>query len=109
MKDKDGAVSEEKSAIFRKGYHSFLTILRSVYPNITILAVAAYPEWIQKNVKQIVDEEQQNGNKDIYYTHFDDFPDGKVAYGHPTVESHKKIADQIIKAMDQLKIFSDKK
>ena len=109
LKDKDGAVSEEKSAIFRKGYHNFLTTLRTVYPKITILAIAAYPEWIQKNVKQVVDEEQQSGHKDIYYTHFDDFPDGKVAYGHPTVESHKKIADQIIKAMDQLKIFSDKK
>jgi hypothetical protein len=108
LKAKDGTVPEAKSAVFRKGYHDFITTLRSVYPHVTILAVAAYPDWIQKNVKQIVDEELQNGKKDIYYTHFDDFPDGKVAYGHPTVESHKKIADQIIKAMDQLKIFSEK-
>lgn len=108
LKGKDGIVPEAKSAVFRKGYHDFIATLRSVYPHVTILAVAAYPDWIQKNVKQIVDEELQNGKKDIYYTHFDDFPDGKVAYGHPTVESHKKIADQIIKAMDQLKIFSEK-
>jgi hypothetical protein len=109
LKEKDGTVSEEKTAIFRKGYHDFITIVRTVYPGVTILAVAAYPEWIQKNVKQIADEEKKSGNNNIYYTHFDDFPDGKVAYGHPTVESHKKIADQIIKAIDQLKIFSDKK
>jgi GDSL-like Lipase/Acylhydrolase. len=106
LKDKDGTVTEGKSTMFRKGYHNFLTTLRSVYPNITILAVAAYPEWIQKNVKQVVDEEQQRGNKDVDYTHFDDFPDGKVANGHPTVESHKKIADQIIDAMEKNKIFS---
>ena len=109
LKEKDGTVTEEKSAIFRKGYHDFIKTVRTVYPGVTILAVAAYPEWIQENVKQIVDEERQNVHKNIYYTHFDDFPDGKVANGHPTVASHKKIADQIIKAIDQLKIFSDKK
>lgn len=107
LKEKDGVVTEAKSAFFRNGYHDFLATLRSVYPKVIILAVAAYPDWIQKNVKQIVEEERQNGNKDIFFTHFDDFPNGKVANGHPTVESHKKIAGQIIKAIDQLKIFSD--
>jgi hypothetical protein len=108
LKEKDGTVTEEKSAVFRKEYHDFITTVRTIYPGVTILAVAAYPEWIQKNVQQIVDEERQNGNKDIYYTHFDDFPDGYVANGHPTVETHRKISDQLIHAMDQLKIFGDK-
>jgi hypothetical protein len=80
-----------------------------VYPGVKIVAVAAFPEWIKKNVQQVVKEETQSDRNDVFYAHFDDFPDGKVAYGHPTVESHKKIADQIIHAMDQLKIFSDKK
>jgi len=105
LKEKDGTVIEEKSAVFRKGYHNFLTTLRLLYPGTTILAVAAYPEWIQNNVKQIVDEEQQNGNKDIYYTHFDDFPGGYVANGHPTVATHQKIAGQVIDAINKYKIF----
>jgi Carbohydrate esterase 2 N-terminal len=108
LKDKDGNVSEEKSTMFRKGYHDFLATLRSVYPHITILAVAAYPEWIQKNVKQVVDEEQQSGNKDIHYTHFDNFPGGYVAYGHPTVATHAKIAGQIIQSIEANKIFAEK-
>ncbi len=99
LKEKDGSITEEKSVLFRKKYHDFIATLRAVYPGTAILAVAAYPDWIQKNVKQIVDEENQGGNKNIYYTRFNDFPDGKVAYGHPTVESHKKIADQIIVAI----------
>jgi hypothetical protein len=107
LKEKDGTVSEEKSAMFRKGYHDFLSTLRIVYPCATILAVAPFPEWAQNNIKIAVDEEQKCGNKNIYYTHFDDFPDGKVANGHPTVESHKKIADQIICAIDQMNIFSN--
>jgi hypothetical protein len=106
LKEQDGTVTREKSGVFRKGYHDFLTTLRTVYPGTTILAVAAYPEWIQTNVKQIVDEEQKSGNKDVYYTHFDDYPGGYVANGHPTVETHQKIAVQIIDAIDKNKIFS---
>jgi hypothetical protein len=105
LKEKDGTVTEEKSFIFRKGYHSFLTILRTLYPGTTILAVASFPEWIQKNVKKIVDEEKQSGHNDIDYTHFDEFPGGYVA-GHPTVETHQKIANQIIDAIEMNKIFS---
>jgi hypothetical protein len=105
LKEKDGTVTEEKSALFRNGYHDFIATLRNVYPGTTILAVAEYPEWIQNNVKRIVFEEQRNGNKDIYYTHFDDFPDGKVANGHPTVKSHQIIADQIINAIEKNNIF----
>jgi len=105
LKDKDGTVTEQKSVLFRKGYHDFITTVRTVYPGVILLAVAAYPDWIQKNVKQIVDEEQQSGNNNIFYTYFDDFPDGKVAYGHPTVDSHQKIANQIIGAIEKDQIF----
>ncbi len=106
LKEKDGTVTEEKSAVFRKGYRDFLMTLRTAYPGTAILAVAAYPEWIQNNVKQIVDEEQQSGRKDIFYAHFDDFPGGYVANGHPTVETHQKIASQIIDTIEKYKIFS---
>ena len=106
LKDKEGNVTEEKASIFRKGYHEFLTTLRNVYPGIKLLAVAPYTEWIRSNVKQVVEEEKAGGKTDIYYAHYDYFPGGYVGNGHPTVETHKKMADQLIEAIDSLKIIS---
>jgi len=105
LKGKDSVVSEDKSSLFRKTYHEFLTTLRSVYPGVIIVAVSAHPAWAQKNIKQVVDEEIAKGQKDISYAHFDEYPGGYVANGHPTVETHKKIAAEIIKAIDLTKVF----
>ena len=107
LKGKDTVVSEANSALFRKTYHEFLTTVRNDYPGVTIVAVSAHPEWMQKNIKQVVDEEIAEGHKDICYAQFGTFKDGYVANGHPTVESHKKIAEAIIKAIDQTKIFQN--
>jgi hypothetical protein len=109
LKDKDGAVSDENSALFRTTYHNFLATVRLVYPRVTIVAIAAYPEWVRKNVKQIVDEETKAGRRDIYYTTFDEFPGGYVANGHPTVETHRKMSDQIIRSMETIHLFSPQK
>ncbi len=107
-KGKNGEVTEKNSRIFRNGYQNFLKTVRKAYPGIPILAVAASPEWIRKNVKEVVDAEKANGCNDIYYTQFDHFPGGYVANGHPTVATHKKIADQIIKAIDDFNLFQGK-
>ena len=109
LKNKEGNVSEEKSKFFRTGYQNFIRRLREIYPGVKILAVAAYPAWMRKNVQQVVDAEKKYGMNDIYYGTFDEFPGGYVANGHPTVETHRKIADQIIRAIDQLEILGDKK
>ncbi len=105
LKGKDGRVSDENSALFRKTYHKFLTTLRTVYPNVRIVAVAAYPEWIRRNVKQVFDEERAAGKSDIFFTTFDEFPGGYVANGHPTVATHQKMADEIIRDMESFKLF----
>lgn len=105
LKDKDGKISDEKSAAFRKSYGAFLDTLRRVYPNVKIVAVAAFHQWIRTNVKQVIDDEIAAGRHDIYYTQFDEFPGGYVAYGHPTVETHQKMADQIIGAMESFNLF----
>jgi len=105
LKDKDGKISEDKSALFRKTYRDFLDTVRVVYPNVKIVAIAAFPEWIRLNVKQIVDHELASGKHDIYYAQFDEFPGGYVAYGHPTVETHRKMADQIIQSMESFNLF----
>jgi hypothetical protein len=104
--NQDGIVTDNESESFRKGYHDFIKQVKAVYPQVKIVAVAAFPEWIRKNVKQVVDEENAAGNKEIYYTQFDYFDGGYVANGHPTVETHKKMAEQIIAAMDTFELFS---
>lgn len=106
LKDSLGTVSKEKSGSFRTTYHRFIQTLRNVYPDVKIVAVAAYPEWIRANIKQIVDEERASGYSDIFYTTFDEFPGGYVANGHPTVATHQKIADQLIQAMESFYLFS---
>jgi len=105
LKDQDGNVGKEKSEYFRKGYHNFLLKLREVYPGVKILAVAAYTDWIRNNVKHVVEAERQSGMYDIFYAQFDYFEGGYVANGHPTIETHKKMADQIIEQMETFKIF----
>jgi lysophospholipase L1-like esterase len=109
LKGKDSVVSDENSSLFRKTYHEFISTVRNVYPGVTIVAVAAHPEWVQKNVKQVVDEEIAAGHKDISYAQFGFYPGQYVANGHPTVEIHKKIAEEIIKAIDKTGVFSETK
>lgn len=105
LRDKDGKISEGKSAIFRKTYHDLLATIRSVYPNVRIVAVAAFPKWIQENVEQVVVEEKSAGRTDIWYAHFDEFNGGYVANGHPTVATHQKMADQIMESMESFNLF----
>jgi hypothetical protein len=109
LKNKEGIVTEEKSTFFRTGYHKFIQRLREIYPGVKILAVAAYPEWIRRNVQLVVKEERKSGRSDLFYGTFDDFPGGYVANGHPTVETHRKIADQIIQTIEEAKLFSQEK
>jgi len=94
-------VAESNSELYRIRYHEFIATIRSVYPNVKILAVAALVDWIRENVRQVVEEEKAAGQDDIFYAQFDEFPGGYVANGHPTVETHRKIAGQIIEAIEK--------
>ncbi len=107
LKDPTGQVSESNSQLFRETYHNFIEIVRSVYPDVKIVAVAVYPPWIRKNVKQVVEEEHDDGHRDVFYATFDEYPGGYVANGHPTVDTHKKMADQLIRQMDSFSLFPD--
>jgi hypothetical protein len=109
LKDSDGNVSEKNSEIFRSQYHKFIGTVRSVYPNVKLVAIAAFPEWIRRNVRRVVNEEIGSGKKDIYYTQFDEFPGGYAGNGHPTVQTHRKMADQLIKSMDSFNLWPEQK
>ncbi len=106
LKEKDGGVPPDRSARFRAAYHGFLESIRRDYPNVKIVVVAAYPQWIRQNVKQVVDEEKASGKKDVFSATFDEFPGGYVAGGHPTVATHRRMADQIIKDMESFNLFN---
>jgi hypothetical protein len=97
-------ISPEKSERFRDEYHSFLARLRSVYPNVSIVAVAAFPPWIRENVGRVVDEERASGHTDVWYGTFDEFPGGYVANGHPTIATHRKMAEQITAVLESMNI-----
>lgn len=105
LKDSAGAVSEERSALFRTTYHDFLRTIRDVYPGVRIVAVAAFPPWIRAMVTHIVAAERSAGRTDIIYATFDEFPGGYVGNGHPTVATHRLMADQIIGAMEHQDLF----
>ncbi len=106
---KEKEVPDDKSEFFRKGYKKFLARVRTVYSGVKIVAVAAHIPWIQKNVKEVIDEQKAAGHNDVYYAQFGIFEGGYVANGHPTVETDKKIADEIINAMEKYKVFGDSK
>jgi len=38
---------------------------------------------------------------------FDHFDGGYVAYGHPTVETHRRMAEQLISQMDTFHLFRE--
>jgi hypothetical protein len=107
LKDSAGKVTEERSALFRGAYRKFLGTLRAVYPGIRIVAVAASEQWIRDNVRKVVDEEQEAGDRKISYARFDRFNGGYVAYGHPTVETHRRMAEQLISQMDTFHLFRE--
>lgn len=67
---------------------------------------AAHIDWIQENVQQVVFKEKAKDYQDIEYGQFDEFPGGYVANGHPSVETHKKIANQIINILEDMHLFT---
>jgi hypothetical protein len=106
--DKNGNIFDDDANSFRMAYREFIDRIRWLYSGVRIVAVAAYPEWIRTNVSQVVTDEKAAGQKDVFYATFDEFPGGYVANGHPTIETHQKMADQIIKAMEEMKLFKAK-
>jgi hypothetical protein len=75
---------------------------------VKIVAVAPFAEWIRLNVREVVDRERSEGREDVFYAQYDRFEGGYVANGHPTVATHRKMADQIIRAMEPLHLFPSK-
>jgi hypothetical protein len=97
-----GPIPQENAEIFKGRYHDFISTIMDVYPGAKILAVAANDiDWIKENVSQVVEEENLMGHKNVFYTYFPNYG-GFVNNGHPTVETHYKIANQLIATIDTI-------
>lgn len=106
LKGKDGNVPAEKSRKFRDGYAKLLAMIREIYPGVPILAWAPYPIWARENTRAVVEKEGSEGFTKLYYDYFNEFPGGYIADGHPTVETHKKMAAELVEAIDHISIFA---
>ncbi|MFA7421305.1 MAG: T9SS type A sorting domain-containing protein [Melioribacteraceae bacterium] len=98
----NGTVSASNKELFKTKYHQFVSTLRSIYPGVKIMAFAAQVDWIHATVKEIVEEEKLIGYKDIFYADFPYYTGGYVNNGHPNVETHKKISDRLIAAIETI-------
>ncbi|HLP16636.1 MAG TPA: hypothetical protein VK470_10285 [Bacteroidota bacterium] len=105
LRGANGNVSKENTERFVSEYHKFLSTIRLVYPRVKIVIVSPFPEWIRTQERLIVDEERRLGRNDIFYATYDEVPGGYVGNGHPTVATHRVMAEQIIKAMESFNLF----
>ncbi len=98
----NGPVSDFNRTLYKTRYHQFIATLRDVYPGVKILAVAPHVAWLQGVISEIVTEENAGGNNDVYYTYYHEYPGGYVYEGHPSVATHRKIADELIAAIEKI-------
>ena len=105
LKGGDGQVSEARSAEFRAAYHRLIALVRGHVPRAKIVALAAFTPWLREHIGQVVREERDAGKSDVHYAQFDRFPGGYVADGHPTVETHRKMAEQVIAQLVEMKLL----
>jgi lysophospholipase L1-like esterase len=102
LKSQDDSVSPKSSEEFRTAYQKLIRKVVHHHPEARILALAPSKPWARENIAAVVKAEREGGNPDIFYAEFDDYPGGYVANGHPTVETHQKIASGILA---QLKVL----
>jgi len=104
MSRADGSVSEEDSATFRQAYLAMIHRLRKQAPDARIVIVAPHVKWVREQATHCMVRARHEGVKRIDFVKFDYFPGGYVANEHPHVETHEKIARQIIEQWDRLGI-----
>jgi len=97
-----GTMTDENTREYKTRYHAFIQNLRDFYPGVKILAVATHVEWMRVTIAEIVAEEKAAGHQDVFYAQYSYYPGGYVNNGHPNVETHYKIADELIAAIDSI-------
>jgi hypothetical protein len=107
-----GPISETNKNLYKTRYHQFMATIRDNYPGVKILAVAPHVEWLQSTILEVVSEEHVVGNNDVFYAKYSYYEGGYVYEGHPNVATHRKIADELIAAIEKIDAwepYDDKK
>lgn len=107
MKEPDGTVSPASSAKFRDAYRKLIAKVRRHHPRVLVVALSPFTPWARENISAVVAAEKAAGNGDVFYAQFDNFPGGYVADGHPTLETHRKMAAQILAQLKLLGVTSE--
>jgi len=106
LRGPDGKVGAANVATFEAAYHHLIATVRGRHPHAKIVAIAPWLPWLRETIARVVRDEQAAGPTEVGYAQFDELPGTYVADGHPTVETHRRIAEQIIPqlpAIDSLK------
>jgi hypothetical protein len=107
LKGPDGKVAEAATGEFREAYRRLIGEIRRRHPKARMVALASHNLWAREATAAVVSAERAAGRTDVEYAQFDDFPGGYVADGHPTVETHRKMAEQIVARADFLRKSGD--
>jgi hypothetical protein len=98
-----GPIDSANAVLYRDRYHGFISTIMGVYPHVKILTVAPNGiQWLKDNISQVVTEENSSGHTNVFYASFPYYTGGYVHNGHPTVETHQKIADTLIAIIDSI-------
>ncbi len=98
----DGNLVQDETDLYKTRYHEFIAIIRDAYPGVKILCVATHVEWMRTTIAEIVQEENEGGNEDVYYAQYSYYEGGYVNNGHPNVATHYGIADELINYIDTM-------
>ena len=102
--NKDG-VSKENTELFIKKYNDFLERIKINYPNAKILCIATHLEWTKKAVDEVIKIQNDKNFNKIYSLLIPKYSEGYVYGGHPSLEIHNKMAQEIINVIDKYELL----
>lgn len=105
--DKNG-VSKENTELFIAKYNDFVERIKSNYPNAKILCVATHLDWTKKAVDEVIKIQNKKDFNKIYSVLVPQYSEGYVYGGHPSVEIHNKMAQEIINVIDKFELLKQK-
>jgi hypothetical protein len=102
----DGGVAAADAREFREAYGRLLDQVRRHAPDAGIVALAHFNPWVRDQIGRIVATRRAAGERRLHYAEFDEVPGGYVADGHPTVATHRKMADQILARLEEIGVIT---
>ncbi len=101
--------TDQCAQYYRTSYHNFIATIMGVYVGTKILLVSPNGiDWLNTNIKQVVQEENFMGHTNVFFGAFPYYfdPEAYVNSGHPSVATHQKIADTLISFIDSINAWT---